>query len=171
MNAITEEDVQSVYQQPSQLLVLSSSGISLDDSLKEQINSLLRIETPYDEIIQKIEDGDREVRKGDLVYKLRGNMLVAHHQEQSEESEYWRVVVPDSSEIRRIVIAELHEIPFMDHLEISRTVQKVRNSFYWKGIASDVREFVEACPTYQLEKPDHTLAKGQLQSSVIPEAK
>ena len=171
LNSITEEDVQSVYQQHSQLSILSSSGISLDNSLKEQINSLLRTETPYDTIIQKIEEGDIEVKKGDVTYKLRGSMLVAHHQEQSEESEYWRVVVPDSSEIRRIVIAELHEIPFMAHPGISRTVSKVRNSFYWKGIASDVREFVEACPTCQLEKSDHTLTRGQLQSSVIPEAK
>ena len=98
-------------------------------------------------------------------------MLVAHHKDQSEESEYCRVVMPESSEIRRLVIAELHEIPFMAHPGISRTVSKVRNSFYWKGMASDIREFVEACPVCDLEKTDHTLAKGQLPSSNIPEAK
>ena len=59
----------------------------------------------------------------------------------------------------------------MAHPRIIRTVQKVRNSFYWKGVAGDVREFVEACPTCQLEKSNHTLTRGQLQSSVIPEAK
>ena len=49
------------------------------------------------------------------------------------------------------MIAELHEIPFMADPGISRTVSKVRNSFYWKGMASDIREFSEACPVCQLE--------------------
>ena len=71
--------------------------------------------------------------------------------------------MPENSEIRRLVIAELHEVPFMAHPGVSRTVSKVRNSFYWKGMASDIREFVEGCPVCQLEKIDHTLAKGQLQ--------
>ena len=34
-----------------------------------------------------------------------------------------------------------------------------------------IREFVESCPTCQLEKTDHILRKGSLQSLAIPEAK
>ena len=35
----------------------------------------------------------------------------------------------------------------------------------------DIREFVESCPTCQLEKTDHTQRKRSLQSLAIPEAK
>ena len=77
-----------------------------------------------------IEEGTSEVLVGDLKCKMRGTMLMAHHKDQSEENEYWRVVMPESSEIRRLVIAELHEIPFMAHPGVSRTISKVRNSFY-----------------------------------------
>ena len=38
-------------------------------------------------------------------------------------------------------------------------------------MAGDIKEFVESCPTYQLEKIDHTLQKGSLQSLAIPEVK
>ena len=38
-------------------------------------------------------------------------------------------------------------------------------------MAGDIREFVESCPTCQLEKTDHTLRKGNLQSLAIPEVK
>ena len=38
-------------------------------------------------------------------------------------------------------------------------------------MAGDIREFVESCPTCQLEKSDHTLRKGSLRSLVLPEAK
>ena len=167
---IQEEDQSSSVQQ-SILSVFSNSTISLDDSLKQKINSLLRTETPYDFIIERIERGINEVLQNEVKYKMKGNMLVAHHKEQNEESQYWRMVLPDSSEIRNLVIAELHAIPFMAHPGISRTVNKVRSSFFWKGMAGDVRAFVEACPVCQLEKTDHTLSKGQLQSSKIPEVK
>ena len=102
---------------------------------------------------------------------MKGKMLVAHKKEQNEESQYWRIVLPDDSEIRNLIIEELHAIPFMAHPGVSRTINKVRNSFFWKGMAGDVRAFVEACPVCQLEKTDHTLSKGQLQSSKIPEVK
>ena len=35
----------------------------------------------------------------------------------------------------------------------------------------DVRQFVENCLVCQTEKSDHTLAKGKLQSTQIPETK
>ena len=38
-------------------------------------------------------------------------------------------------------------------------------------MAGDIREYVESCPTCQLEKVDHTMKKGNLQSLAIPEAK
>ena len=38
-------------------------------------------------------------------------------------------------------------------------------------MAGDIREYVESCPTCQLEKTDHTLRKGNLQSLAIPKAK
>ena len=35
----------------------------------------------------------------------------------------------------------------------------------------DIRSFVENCPVCQMEKSDHTLSKGKLQSTQIPETK
>ena len=38
-------------------------------------------------------------------------------------------------------------------------------------MAGDIRSFVENCPVCQMEKSDHTLSKGKLQSTQIPETK
>ena len=38
-------------------------------------------------------------------------------------------------------------------------------------MSGHVREFVETCPVCQMEKSDHTLSKGKLQSTHIPESK
>ena len=47
--------------------------------MKQKINSLLRKETPYDAIIERIESGVNEVLQNEVKYKMKGNMLVAHH--------------------------------------------------------------------------------------------
>ena len=38
-------------------------------------------------------------------------------------------------------------------------------------MSGHVREFIENCPVYQMEKSHHTLSKGKLQSTHIPESK
>ena len=38
-------------------------------------------------------------------------------------------------------------------------------------MTGDIREYVESCPICQVEKADHTLARGKLQSTNIPEKK
>ena len=68
-------------------------------------------------------------------------------------------------------MTELHVIPYSLHPGIQRTVQKVRKHFFWRGMTGNVREFVESCPVCQTEKTDHTLGRGVLQSTSIPEKK
>ena len=81
------------------------------------------------------------------------------------------MVVPGNVEVRNLTIGKLHSIPFAAHPRIQKTMGKVRKSCYWRDVLGDVREYVETCPTCQMEKTDHTLVKGNLQSLTIPEAK
>ena len=85
--------------------------------------------------------------------------------------DYWRIVVPYNREIRDKVVQELHSIPYSAHPRIQRMLAKVGNSFFWKGMSGHAREFVENCPVCQMEESDHTLSKGKLQSTHIPESK
>ena len=90
---------------------------------------------------------------------------------QPEDVQYWRVVVPDDLDVKSLLVSELHAVPYSVHPGVQRTIGKVRRYFWWKGMTGDIREYVESCPTCQLEKTDHTLKKGNLQSLAIPEAK
>ena len=94
-----------------------------------------------------------------------------HVTRQPEDVQYWRVVVPNDLEVKSLLVSELQSVPYAVHPGVQRTIRKVRRYFWWKGMAGDVREFVESCPTCQLEKSDHTLRKGSLQSLVLQEAK
>ena len=74
-------------------------------------------------------------------------------------------------DLKNLILIELHSVPHSAHPGVQRTLGKVRKTFFWRGMTGDVREFVESCPTCQVEKSDHTLSRGQLQSTQIPEEK
>ena len=105
------------------------------------------------------------------MYKMLNDILLIHQNMQDAELDYWRIVVPDNKEIRDKVVQELHSIPYSAHPGIQRTLGKVKKSFFWKGMCGNVRELVENCPVCQMEKSDHTLSKGKLQYTHIPESK
>ena len=81
------------------------------------------------------------------------------------------MIVPDDLEVKTLLVSELHSIPYSAHPGVQRTISKIRRYLWWKGIAGDIREFVENYPTCPLEKIDHTLRKESLQSLTLPEVK
>ena len=164
--------VSSSSQSSQCTLVVGRSSIQIENSLREKINSLLKQEILYKEILEEMESTRKnELIRGQEKYKLQKKLLMIHVTGQPEDVQYWRVVVPDDLEVKSLLVSELHSVPYAAHPGVQRTIGKVRHYFWWKGMVGDIREFVESCPTCQLEKSDHTLQKGSLQSLAIPEAK
>ena len=106
--------------------------------------------------------GRNKLKQGQEMFKLQKKLLMLHVTGQPEDVQYWRVVVPDDLEVKSLLVSELHSIPYAAHLGVQRTIGKVRHYFWWKGMAVDIKEFVESCPTCQLEKTNHTQRKGSL---------
>ena len=153
-------------------LCVARSSITIDNSLREKMYSLLKNEFLYKEILEEMESTERnEINRGQEKYQLKKNMLMIHVTGQPEDIPYWRTVVPDDLEVKALLVRELHSTPYAAHPGVQRTISKVRRYFWWKGMTTDIREIVESCPICQLEKTDHTQRKGSLQSLAIPEAK
>ena len=151
---------------------MSRSSVDIDNLLREKIYSLLRKEILYSDIIEEMEStGRNEIKQGQEKYRIQKNLLMIHVTGQLEDVQYWRVVVLDYLEVKSLLVSEFHSVPYLAHLGVQRTIWKVRRYFQWKGMAIDIREFVESCPTCQLEKTYHKMKKGSLQSLAIPEAK
>ena len=126
----------------------------------------------YSELLEEFEStGVKEVVRGNSKFRLQKDLIVQHENEQDETLDYWRIVVPEHAGIRDKIIRECHSIPYCAHPGIQRTLSRVRKSFVWKGMSADVRAFIEKCPTCQIEKSDHVLRRGHLQSLAIPQAK
>ena len=138
----------------------------------EKIHSLLQKEILYKEILEQMESiGKNGLIRGQEKYKMQKKLLMIHVTRQQEDVEYWRVVVLDDLDVKSLLVSELDSVPYSAHPGVQRTIGKVRRYFWWKGMAGDIREYVENCPTYQLGKIDHILRKGRLQSLTPPEVK
>ena len=98
-------------------------------------------------------------------------ILYVHDQSQDSNLDFWRIIVPENEVVKTQVVQELPCTPYSAHPGIQRTVARVKRYFYWKGMVGDIRQFVENCAVCQTEKSDHTLAKGKLTSTHIPESK
>ena len=147
------------------------SQIQLDDQFKNSLHSYLQHESPYAEILEEISGGTKQVVKNSLIFKRMNGILFVHDQSQDSNLDFWRIVVPENEALRTQVVQELHCTPYSAHPGIQRTIARVKRSFYWKGMVGDIRQFVENCAVCQTEKSDHTLAKGKLTSTHIPESK
>jgi hypothetical protein len=70
-----------------------------------------------------------------------------------EEKSDPKIVVPKV--LQQKVMTDYHEDPIQGgHLGIRRTLEKIRRSLYWDGIARDVHDFVAACHNCQMRKID-----------------
>ena len=129
-------------------------------------------EEPYSTILEQMDSTrSREVSRAKMKYRRRNGLLCTHQEDQSEHVEYWRAVIPDDTACKYKIVRDLHFVPSSGHPGVQRTLDRVRRGFYWKGQARDVRIFVESCPVCQVEKSEHTLTRGQLRSTEIPEGK
>ena len=166
-----DSDSNSELQNSCKLLVYRSS-ISLDPSFKQEIYEANQNDILYSSILSELESSaDRELIKGKEKFRMKHGLLCVHQEDQSEDVDYWRIVVPDDIEVKNKILSECHSVPYIAHPGVQRTLFRIRKVFYWKGQTGDVRSFVDSCPVCQVEKSDHTLSRGQLQSTEIPTEK
>ena len=78
--------------------------MQLNSFVKDSFNCLLNEESPFDEILKELKSGRVEVKKKHEKYKKKTGFLVIYRDNQNEEADYWRVVVPDDVEQRILII-------------------------------------------------------------------
>ncbi|KAH0716239.1 hypothetical protein KY285_007584 [Solanum tuberosum] len=79
-----------------------------------------------------------------------------------------RLVIPDDSPLRQILLQEFHDTSVGEHAGVARTYHRVASIFYWKGMKKDVYNYVAACQVCQQMKDSHQLPTGLLQPLPIP---
>lgn len=80
-----------------------------------------------------------------------------------------KIYVPDSDNLRVRILQQHHDHPSAGHPGRAKTFELLSRSYYWKGMNTDTRRYVQNCQTCGRIKPRHDRHQGLLQPLPIPE--
>ena len=91
-------------------------------------------------MIRKLEDPEHanEIQVNDRVYRIKNGTLKVHEREQKTTATYWRTVIPNEVDIKGMILRELYCVPYSGHPGFTRTLEIVKQFFYWKHMNPDV---------------------------------
>lgn len=73
----------------------------------------------------------------------RNGLLVRRYERQDVDETVYQVIVP--LKYRREILHNCHDVRTAGHLGIRKTLQRIRQKFYWPSIRRDVRAYVTGC--------------------------
>ena len=104
----------------------------------------------------EVESGQR----GDLSLREDGTIVMGQ-----------RLCVPDVGDVRREIMEEAHSSAYAMHPGSTKMYHTLKEHYWWKGMKSDIVEFVSRCLTCHKVKAEHQKPAGLLQSLSIPQWK
>ncbi|QRW20625.1 Retrotransposable element Tf2 protein [Rhizoctonia solani] len=101
----------------------------------------------------------------EICNKLRDNPslepIITFLTEDWEENLLWyrrKLVVPDLEPLKEQLLKEFHNSPLAGHPGQQRTLKLISRNYWWPGMKSSAKEWVECCPTCQANRRAHAPA-------------
>ena len=76
--------------------------------------------------------------------------------------------VPNDPDVKHLILRECHDHPLGAHFGIRKTIATVQQHFYWPGLTTTIREYVNSCGKCSTNKPTTQRPQGLLQTLPIP---
>src|ERR1019366_5163955 len=83
------------------------------------------------------EPREKAAQEGETTYSLENGLLLAKG----------RVVVPDQDDLRMLLIREAHDQRPIAYPGRKKTIRVLRDRYYWKGMTSDIEQYIRNCYT------------------------
>ena len=134
----------------------------LDDPLQHKPAAYGQHETDRLSILSELKDAYLQ----DPMYGDPDDVTM-RHKHMSRRNGLWYkngvIAVPNSPQLRREILSELHESGYAGHGGEYKTVQLVRRYFWWPALDNDCRTFVKGCAQCQRNKASTRKYTGLLQ--------
>ena len=79
-----------------------------------------------------------------------------------------RLWIPPDTALRKKLLREFHDSPTAGHFGRDRTIMAMKRLIYWKGMNTDVEDYVGSCLACQKNKPSRKLTPGELEPIPVP---
>ncbi|UYV70538.1 hypothetical protein LAZ67_7003442, partial [Cordylochernes scorpioides] len=126
-----------------------------DTNVEDSFNDLMACTVRIDENGQKEDTFCRDItgklpdtKIRDEYKKINGILYKKNHATQGNQ---WLVVAPKQSVPE--IMETAHDIPEAGHMGVAKTVHRIKQRFYWKGLEEDVRKYIRSCKVCQAFKP------------------
>ena len=93
--------------------------------------------------------------------RVHGGVLQRRWESVDGSSERWLTVIPQN--LRPLVLKESHDALTGGHFGIKKTLQRLRQRFYWVGMRQDVTEWCKVCQVCCAKKGPQRRMKAPLQ--------
>jgi hypothetical protein len=134
--------------------------IMYQTNLKGIIYDTAKVDLQYMEIVTKLQQGKMQQEVED--YKLRNDEILL----------YMNIInVPNSHELRSMILKEMHNLPYVGHLRYQKTIAVVKSQYYWLGMKREIVEYIAKYLECQKVKAKNRHPVGLLQPFPIPEWK
>ena len=81
------------------------------------------------------------------------------------------IFVPNAHNLKRMILHEMHNLPYARHPEYQKIVAAVKSHYFWPGMKREIIEYIARCMECQKVKAEHRHPVGLLQPFPIPEWK
>jgi len=135
----------------AQLMTLTLT--TLDSDLLAQVRQSCTTDTTIQDIIARLEGGEILPK-----YSLVQGALYRHG----------KLVVGKGGELHAKIISLFHDSAYGGHSGVAVTTKRVKDLFWWKGMARDIRNYIRVCAVCQRCKADLSAPGGLLQPLPIP---
>jgi hypothetical protein len=73
-----------------------------------------------------------------------------------------RIYVPSFGELKKLVLKEMHDVPYAGHPGYQKMITTVRSQFFCLGMKKDVAHYITRCMECQKVKAEHGNPTGLL---------
>ena len=143
------------------------------DSLDDEELPMLGFDTlefdndEYSELRKTIEENQEKLPDLKIIdgYVYKKTMF---NRSSPEVDEYtWKLWIP--STLTHTLISEAHEPPTKSHGGIHKTLQRLRQLYYWPNMTTQVRNFINKCEACKLAKPNNQVSKPPMGGEMTTE--
>jgi hypothetical protein len=131
---------------------LHATTISMyQDDLKGIISEAAKVDLQYMELVTKLQQGKMKQKVED--YKLGNDEILLYRN---------KIYVPNSHELRSMILKEMHIVPYVGHPGYQKTVAAVKSQYYWPYMKKEIVEYIAKCLECQKVKAEHRHPDGLL---------
>jgi hypothetical protein len=132
---------------------------SLIDEIKVHYVNYDVLRVPYESL-------DKEARTSEEIEKFTSYELKDHVLYYNSS-----ICIPNFGEYRLNIMHDCHDIPIAGHSGFQKTYMAIKRHYYWQGMKSGIKNYVERCLKCQVLKIEQVKNPGLLQPLGVPNLK